>query len=259
MELQLSGKSVIITGGTRGIGLACAEGFAAEGCKVTIVGRDRAVADDAAEQLKRRGAHAVDAIQLDLAVPEQLKQLAPHLCSTDILVNCAGAIPGGGLTSMDEATWRRAWDLKVFGYINTTRIALDAMMARKAGVIVNVIGIAGASPRYDYICGSTGNAALISFTKAAGAEAARHGARVVGINPGPTQTDRLLTLYRARAKARFGDEDRWQEFFTHLPFGRATEAQEIANLVVFAASPRASYLSGLVIDADGGAMYTDPA
>lgn len=259
MELHLNGKSVIITGGTRGIGLACAEGFVTEGCKVTIIGRDRGAADDAIEQLKGRGAQAVDAIDLDLSVPEQLTQLVPHLSSADILVNCAGAIPGGGLTSIDEATWRRAWDLKVFGYINTTRIALDAMMARCSGVIVNIIGIAGAAPRYDYICGSTGNAALIAFTKAAGAEAARHGARVVGINPGPTLTDRLQTLYRARAQARFGDEDRWQEFLKHLPFGRATEAREIADLVVFAASPRASYLSGLVIDTDGGAMYTDPA
>ncbi|MFM0047327.1 short-chain dehydrogenase/reductase [Paraburkholderia sediminicola] len=257
MDLKLGGKKVVITGGSRGIGFACAELFAEEGCQVTVVGSNEASVAHAALRLRAVYSATIDALCVDLGHPDGVGRLAKTLRESDIVVNNAGSIPGGGLDTVDDSTWRASWDLKVFGYINASREALPAMIDRGRGVIINIIGIAGASPRYDYLCGSMANSALITFTRAAGAYAANKGVRVVGINPGPTETDRLVSLYKSRAQQRFGDESKWQEMLVHLPFGRPAKPGEIADLVVFAASARASYLSGVVIDADGGAMYSD--
>lgn len=253
MELELKGKRVLVTGGSRGIGLASAIECAREGAEVTIVGSRAETVENARDHLHTLGLQA-EGLVAKLDAPSALESLSEHLERSDILINNAGAIPGGGL-ELDENVWRRAWDLKVHGYINATRYALAAMTQRRTGVIVNVVGIAGAAPRYDYLCGSVGNAALIAFTQAVGAHSAKHGVRVLGLNPGPTQTDRVETLYRARAQQTFGDASRWRELLSDLPFGRLIEAREIADLVVFLASARASYLSGVVIDADGGARY----
>ncbi|PLP96726.1 short-chain dehydrogenase/reductase [Cupriavidus pauculus] len=255
MNLHLQGKSVLITGGTRGIGLACARTFAAEGSSVTIAGTSAESADRAQRELKDKDGVSVDTFVGDLSLPDVRRALESRLETVDVLVNNAGAIPGGGLTAMSDSQWREAWELKVFGYIETTRLALPKMMARGSGVIVNVIGIAAEMPRYDYLCGATGNAALSTFTRAVGAHATTRGVRVVGVHPGPTETDRLVKLYKARAQEKFGDESRWQEMLGHLPFGRAAQASEMADLVVYLASARASYLSGVVVDADGGARY----
>lgn len=255
MDLRLQGKSVLITGGTRGIGLACAITFASEGASVTIAGSSLESASRAQRELKEKHGFSVETMVGDLSLPEARHALQERLDTVDVLVNNAGAIPGGGLTAMSDAQWREAWELKVFGYIETTRMALPKMMERGSGVIVNVIGIAAEMPRYDYLCGATGNSALSTFTRAVGAHATTRGVRVVGVHPGPTETDRLVKLYKARAKEKFGDESRWQEMLEHLPFGRAAQAGEIADLVVYLASERASYLSGVVVDADGGARY----
>ncbi|HSV82768.1 MAG TPA: short-chain dehydrogenase/reductase [Ramlibacter sp.] len=255
MDLGLQGKKVVITGGSRGIGYASAELFLREGAEVTIVGRDRESVAQAQASLRARHGREAGALLADLSEEQGLAALQPVIAGADIVVNNAGAIPGGGFEGVDDATWRRAWELKVYGYLNVARQALPAMMERGRGVIVNVIGIAGAEPRYDYLCGSMANASLITFTRAAGAHSTRRGVRVVGLNPGPTQTDRLVTLYKARAREKFGDPERWQELLADLPFGRAALPEEMADLVVYLASKRASYLSGVVIDADGGGLY----
>jgi len=255
MDLKLAGKSVVITGGSRGIGYACAEAFASEGCGVTLVGSHFESVASAAERLKVQGAAVLDALCLDLSTPEGMALLAERLQTSDIVVNNAGAIPGGGLEDVDDARWRTAWELKVFGYINAVRQALPRMLERQQGVIVNIIGTAGVAPNYGYLCGTAANGALMNFTKAVGAHAARHGVRVLGVNPGATETERLVPLYKGFAKAQLGDESRWRELLTELPFGRPIRPQEIADLVTFIASPRASYLSGVVIDAHGGGIY----
>lgn len=254
MNLDLSGKKVLITGGSRGIGLSTARKFAEEGAHVTIVARDATTLNQAARKLMEISG-AVDIVQLDMSEDGGVGKLQDRLSKVDVLVNCAGAIPGGGLDGVNDSRWREGWELKVYGYINATRCALSSMMERSHGVIVNIIGIAGAAPRYDYICGSTANAALISFTKAVGSYSTRKNVRVVGINPGATRTDRLVRLSEARAREKFGDSSRWPEMLSHLPFGRAAEPEEIADLVVFLASGRASYLSGCVVDASGGAAF----
>jgi NAD(P)-dependent dehydrogenase (short-subunit alcohol dehydrogenase family) len=238
MDLNLAGKRVLVTGGSKGIGRACAEAFAAEGAKVRIASRNPPAGPDAkAIDISQRGA------------AETLAQWAGEL---DIVVNNAGAIPGGDLLKVDEETWRRAWELKVFGYINLTRAVYAGMKQRKRGVIVNIIGSAGEKLDAAYIAGSTGNAGLMAFTRALGGASHADGIRVLGINPGPTATDRLLSLYKQRAETLLGDAKRYEELFSSMSFGRPAEAAEIAAAVVFLSSQKSAYTSGCILTVDGG-------
>lgn len=238
MDLNLAGKRVLVTGGSKGIGRACAEAFAAEGARVKIASRNPQSGPDAkAIDISQRGA---------------AEELAGWAGEIDILVNNAGAIPGGDLLKVDEETWRKAWELKVFGYINLTRVVYAGMKKRRSGVIVNIIGSAGEKLDAAYIAGSTGNAGLMAFTRALGGASHKDGVRVVGINPGPTATDRLITLYKQRAETLLGDAARYQELFKEMSFGRPGKAEEIANAVVFLASDRSAYTSGCIVTIDGG-------
>ena len=152
---------------------------------------------------------------------------------------------------MGETTWRAAWDLKVFGFINLTRALYPALKARR-GVVVNVIGSAGESFDPNYIAGSAGNAALMAFTRALGRAAPKDGMRVVGINPGPVSTDRLIMLLRARAERELGDAGRWAELTAGMAFGRAATPEEIGDAVTFLASPRSGYTTGTILTINGG-------
>ena len=222
--------------------------LAEEGCDLVLVARD-AVALEAAA--RAQAAHGVDVrtIPADLSRPEDLSKVAADAGPIDILVNNAGAIPPGDLLSVEAGTWRSAWDLKVFGYIDLTR-ALYPRLKERGGVVVNVIGSAGERPEPNYIAGSTGNAALMAFTRALGARSPRDGVRVVGINPGPVATDRIEMLMRAKAERTTGDAERWQEAFKDNAFGRAAKPEEIAAAVAFLASPRSGYTSGVVLTID---------
>ena len=167
-------------------------------------------------------------------------------------MNNAGAIPGGDLLKVDEETWRRAWDLKVFGYVNLSRQVYAKMKARRRGVIVNIIGSAGEKLDAAYIAGSTANAGLMAFTRALGGASHADGVRVIGINPGPISTDRLTTLFRQRAATLLGDADRYQELFQNMSFGRPGTPEEVADAAVFLASERSGYTSGCILTIDGG-------
>jgi NAD(P)-dependent dehydrogenase (short-subunit alcohol dehydrogenase family) len=240
MELNLKGKRALVTGGSKGIGWACAAALADEGCEVMIAARNPPAAS-------RHKFRATDLSQRGAA--EALAEWAGEL---DILVNNAGAIPGGDLLKVDEDTWRRAWDLKVFGYLNLTRQVYARMKARKSGVIVNILGNAGEKLDASYIAGSTANAGLMAFTRTLGGASHADGIRVVGINPGPVATDRLKSLFRQRAEAKFGDAERYPELFAGMSFGRPASPEEIAWMTVFLASERSAYTSGCIVTIDGG-------
>ena len=252
MDLGLRGKKALITGASKGIGRAVAEALAEEGCDVTLVSRTAGDLEAARAAIAGKYNVAVRVFPLDLSDSRNVDRLAAECADTDILVNNAGAIPGGNLDMITEARWREAWDLKVFGYINMTRRFYDLMRGRGHGVIVNVLGAAGENPDFDYIAGSSGNASLMAFTRAMGGTAPRHNLRVVGINPGPVLTERLITLTKTRAKDRLGDENRWQELMTGHAFGRAAKPEEIAWMVAFVASDRSGYTTGNIITIDGG-------
>jgi 3-oxoacyl-[acyl-carrier protein] reductase len=253
MELRLKGQRVLVTGGSKGIGAACAKVFLQEGCAVTIVSRDAVKLDAMRAELASLG--DIKAFSADLSKgPERERVMAAH-GDTTILVNNAGAIPGGGLLELTMERWREAWDLKIFGYVHMTQMMLARMKERKSGTIVNIIGSAGRSPRYDYICGAMGNASLIAFTGAMGGKSVDWGVRILGINPAATRTDRIISLAKQRAKSTHGDEGRWEEMLTNLPLDRLIESDEIANAAAFLASPACGYVSGTVLDVDGGGHY----
>lgn len=265
MDLGLQGKTALITGGSKGIGLACAKVLVGEGCNVVLVARSADVLEHAHAELADMGAKQVQTMPLDISNASDRMKLVPVFDHASILINNAGAIPGGGLQDVSFEQWKTSWELKVHGYIEMTRLALQSRADKRGTVILNIIGNAGVHPKYNYVCGATANAGLIAFTKAVGGQCTSepgspHGdlswkARVLGINPGATRTDRLLKLYRERAQARYGDAERWREFLEDQPFGRLAEPEEIAWLAAFLVSAKASYLSGVVVDADGGVGY----
>jgi 3-oxoacyl-[acyl-carrier protein] reductase len=252
MDLGLRGRKALVTGASKGIGRACAEALAEEGCDVALVSRTAADLDKARAEIAQRHNVAVRTYALDLSRSQSVDTLAAECADIDILVNNAGAIPGGTIAQIDEARWRAAWDLKVFGYINMTRRFYALMAAKKSGVIINVIGAAGENPDFAYVAGSSGNASLMAFTRAIGGTAPRDGLRVVGINPGPVMTERLITLMRTRARDTLGDEGRWQELMQGYAFGRAATPEEIAWMAAFLASDRSGYTTGTIVTIDGG-------
>jgi 3-oxoacyl-[acyl-carrier protein] reductase len=252
MDLGLRGKKALVTGASKGIGRACAEALAEEGCEVVLVSRTEADLAKARGEIAAKHNVGVRYFALDLSDGRNVDKLADECADTEILVNNAGAIPGGNIAQIDEKRWREAWDLKVFGYINMTRRFYGLMAERKQGVMVNILGAAGENPDFDYIAGSSGNASLMAFTRAVGGTAPRDGLRVVGINPGPVMTERLITLTKTRARDRFGDENRWQELMQGYAFGRAAKPEEIAWMAAFLASDRSGYTTGTIVTIDGG-------
>ena len=258
MDLKLAGRIALVTGASKGIGLAIARALAAEGCHLYLAARTKADLERVAAAITAEFGVEVIAHAADLSDSGDIKRLAESCQDIDVLVNCAGGIPMGTLTEIDETRWRQAWDLKVFGTINLTREVYTPMCRRGRGVIINIVGIAGQRPDANYIAGGMANAALIYFSRALGGDSTRHGVRVLAVNPGPVETDKLLGDAKRRAIERFGDAERWREIFAALPMRRAATTEEISGLVAFIASDHAGYVSGVAIDVDGG-MSSDAA
>jgi NAD(P)-dependent dehydrogenase (short-subunit alcohol dehydrogenase family) len=255
MELNLTDKHVLITGASQGIGLATAKGFAAEGAHLHLVSRSIEKLEAAAETIGKISSVEVSVHALDLSQSTAVAELTQACPQVDILVNNAGAVPGGDISSMDEETWREVWDLKVFGYINLARAFFQQMQSRKAGVIINVAGVQGERPSYGFLAGATGNAALMTLARGMGSRSIDSGVRVLTINPGGTETPRLVNMLKAGAEKSLGDAERWRETLTDFPLGRLAKPEEVADLILFLASDRASYINATVITIDGGLSH----
>jgi NAD(P)-dependent dehydrogenase (short-subunit alcohol dehydrogenase family) len=252
MNLGLKGRSALITGASKGIGRSIAMELASEGVNLILTARS---ADDLSAVIAEIGSLSdvsVKAFPLNLGDSNSVALLGRECGQVDILVNNAGAIPAGRIDEIDEKCWRAAWDLKVFGYINMTRAFYAQMRSRGSGVIINIIGGAGERLNAGYICGSTGNAALMAFTRTLGGASHKDGVRVLGINPGPVQTTRHIASLRKEAINRYGDPERWEELTKPLPFQRAGSSAEIAHMVAFLASNLSAYTTGTIVTIDGG-------
>ena len=252
MDLNLRNKTVLITGGSKGIGLACAKEFAAEGCNLHLVSRTKEDLENAKKEIEAEHGVQIMIHVFDLSDSKNVDQLVKNCPKIDILVHNAGAIPAGDIQAVEEDKWRAAWDLKVFGYINMTRRYYPLMKDAGGGVIMNIIGLAGVRVDRNYIAGSAGNASIIGFTHAMGAHALDEGMRVLGVCPGAVQTERITTMLKTRAKDEKGDENRWQDYFSGMPLNRPALVEEVADVVVFLCSERASWLTGTTINLDGG-------
>ena len=255
MDLQLKGKRVLITGGSKGIGASCGHAFAAEGCDVILVSRSPDLLKQTGDEIRSRHQVSVETHAAELSQGPAREATMKKFTDIDILVNNAGAIPGGSILDVSMERWIESWQLKMFGYIHMTKLTLEQMKPRGSGIICNIIGMAGPAPRWDYVAGSTANAGLNAFTKAIGSRSVDFGVRVFGINPAATRTDRIMSLSRQRAKTSFGDENRWEETLGDLPFKRLKEPDEVAALAVMCCAPQVEYLSGCMIDMDAGGMF----
>jgi len=243
---------VLVTGASKGIGLATALAFAAEGCALHLAARSAGDLEANRDRIVREFGVQVAIHPGDLGDPEALKALAQACGDVDVLINNAGDIPAGDLLSVDPAAWRRGWEVKVYGFIDLTRLIYPRMQARGSGVIVNDIGNSGENWDANYIAGASGNASLMAFTRALGGVSLDHGVRIVGVNPGPVATDRMVKMMKRRAADWYGDESRWEELYAKYPGKRPATAEEVADLMVFLASPRAGYITGTIVTIDGG-------
>jgi NAD(P)-dependent dehydrogenase (short-subunit alcohol dehydrogenase family) len=251
MDLGLSGKNALVTGGSKGIGFACAELLAQEGCRVGITSRDKTNLDAAAKRIEGCFAHAADLTFAD-ETARMIDAMEREIGPIDILVNSAGAAKRTPPDELDPAAWRAAMDAKFFTYIHSIDAVIKRMASRGSGVIVNVIGNGGKVASPTHIAGGAANAALMLATAGLANAYASRGIRVVGINPGLTNTDRVAEGLRAEARlSGTSPEESLKRALARIPLGRMAEPEEIARVVGFLASSQASYVSGVTISMDG--------
>ncbi|WP_295959836.1 SDR family oxidoreductase [Rhodoferax sp.] len=256
MDLHLRHKNVLITGGSKGIGLACAQLFLHEGARVAIVSRSQANLDAAKAVLGDCWCMAVDLTDASAAAAT-VERVEAEFGPLDILVNSAGAAQRTNATDLTPAAWRAAMDAKYFSYIHVIDPVIKRMAARGTGAIVNVIGNGGKIPSPTHLAGGAANAALMLATAGLALAYAPQGVRVVGLNPGLTNTSRVAEGMQAEAqRAGVSEAEALQRMVAKMPLGRMAEPEEIADLVVFAASERGRYLTGANITVDGAGAPT---
>ena len=251
MDLMLKGSTALITGASKGIGAGLAKVLAKEGCNLHLAARDGEAMQTLAYDLKSKFDISIRVHEADLSSSKSMQKLDQAAGDYDILFNNAGDIPAGDIEEVSDEAIRAGFDLKVFGYITLSR---SFMIRRKgkSGVIVNIIGNSGENWDSAYFAGSTGNAALMSFTKALGGRSLNDGIRILGVNPGPVATDRMLKIMKRKAIDILGDEARWEELYDRYPGKRPATVKEVADLCAFLASPLAGYITGTIITIDGG-------
>ena len=256
MNLDLAGKLVLITGGSKGIGLACARAFRAEGARLAITSRSQHNLDVACVELASAFAVAADLTDAGQAAA-MVDAVEAELGPIDVLVNSAGAARRTPPADLTPEFWRAAMDAKYFTYINVIDPVVKRMAARGAGVIVNIIGQGGKIASPVHLAGGSANAALMLATAGLATAYARQGVRVVGINPGLTDTDRVAEGMKADAAlAGLTVEQARTRAVDRIPLGRMASGEDIGNLAAFLASPRAGYVTGVNITMDGATSAT---
>jgi len=263
MDLQLSDKVVVVTGGSKGIGLACARGFLEEGARVAIVSRSADHLRDACQALQPslpqgQAAGRLVSVAAQMSDPADVEAMIDRVEATlgpiDVLVNSAGAARRTPPAELDPAAWRAAMEAKYFSYVFPADAVVKRMAARGAGVIVNVIGAGGKVASPSHLPGGAANAALMLASAGLAAAYAPRGVRINVINPGLTLTERLKEGMAADARLNgISVDEAMQRANERLPLRRLATPEEIADAVVYLASPRASYVTGAVLAMDGAA------
>jgi 3-oxoacyl-[acyl-carrier protein] reductase len=258
VDLLIKGRRALVTGASLGIGRAVAEELAREGCDVAMVARTEDTLRRAADEIARSSNRRVIAVPADASVAEEVVSAVENATQAlggpiDILVNNAGSTPEDGIDHVDFAKWQYSISLKQFGYARFAQLVLPAMRAQKWGRIVNIIGRSGHQPRPVYLAGGAVNAGLLNFTKALAEECAKDNILVTGVNPGPIDTPRWRNLREAAGRTRGVTADQHDgRAIAGVPLGRIGTSEEVAAVVLFLCSERASFVTGEIINVDGG-------
>jgi NAD(P)-dependent dehydrogenase (short-subunit alcohol dehydrogenase family) len=255
MDLGLKNQKVLITGGSKGIGLACARVFLAEGAQVALVSRSQENLNAAQKELGNVYTIAADLTDA-AAAAAMVDRVEKEFGALDVLVNSAGAAKRTDADDLTPAAWRAGMDAKYFSYINVMDPVIKRMGTRGHGAVINVIGSGGKVASPTHLAGGAANAALLLATAGLAYAYASKGVRVVGVSPGVTKTERVAQGLKAEAKrANVTEEQAYKQMIARLPMGRPAEPDEIADIVVFAASERGRYLTGANISTDGAASH----
>lgn len=257
MDLNLEDSNVFITGGSKGIGRACAHLFAEEGANVAIVARTPGTLEEAADAIGDETGRQVLTFVGDMTVPEDVEKAVAGaiegLGGIDVLVTCAGSSPGGLIEELTEEDWASSLELKFMGYVRTMKAVLPHMRDRGSGSVVLVVGNDGIKPTYWETTAGAANAAGINVASSMAEQYGRHGVRVNTVNPGPVDTERWDGLEKAMARDMGLTQKEAHDFaVSSIPLGRIARADEVADLVAFLASDRASFINGAHILIDGG-------
>jgi NAD(P)-dependent dehydrogenase (short-subunit alcohol dehydrogenase family) len=256
MKLGLDGKVVLVTGGSKGIGLACARMFSEEGARLAIASRSQDNLETARQQLAKEG-FKVLIVQADFSQAKDahaaVATIEKQLGSIDILVNSAGAAKRRNVDAYDADAWHEGMNAKYFPYVFAMDAVRPGMVERKRGSIINIIGHGGKVPRPVHLAGGAANAALMLVTAGWASALAPYGIRVNGINPSATLTDRFEGGMKAEAALHgISEAEAVKRHRAGIPLGRFAKPEEVAAVTVFLASDQASYVTGAVIPMDGG-------
>jgi 3-oxoacyl-[acyl-carrier protein] reductase len=259
MDLKLAGKKAIVTGGSKGIGRETARILAEEGCDVAITAREEGRLKEVADELAAATGRTILPFAGDMSVQADVERCMNAAIAAfegiDILVTCAGSSPGGLLEDLTEEQWMSSLSLKFMGYVRSCSVLLPHMRERGTGSVVLVVGNDGLKSSYWELTAGVANAADINFAAAIAEQYGRHGVRVNTVNPGPVNTDRWDGLEKRFAMDRGVEQSEARRIVLGtLPLGRICEPEEVASVVVFLASPQASYVNGTHVVIDGAQM-----
>jgi 3-oxoacyl-[acyl-carrier protein] reductase len=257
MDLQLQGKTALVTGGSEGIGKGITLALAKEGVDVAICARRKDVLEATASEIARATNRKIVAIPADLRKDADAKSFIERahneLGRVDIMVNNAGSAAGGVIEHLTEDDWEKGLQLKFMGYVRCLRYVLPIMVKQGSGRVVNLIGNDGVKPSYWEICPGAANAAGQNLTMSLAGQYGKNGISFCAVNPGPVRTERWAGLVKAMSRdMKLSYEAADQLAPSSIPMGRIAEVDEVANLVVMLASPLMHMVNGTMIEIDGG-------